>query len=125
MHSRRMYLMLKGLLPVSRLLLLCGVSVLIFSSGCGVTLGPVTERDILFVHYKGVAARVSSKTTAEVEIEKDGKVFTRKMRLDGFYVISPDMKDNGEPVMNKAEAVKRTSQEGGNWPIPTKAEATP
>ncbi len=122
MYWIRISSMLKALRQVRVWLMLFVILVVASISGCGIvpehlTLGPTTERDILFVHYKGVAARVCSKTTAEVEIEQNGKVFTRKLRLDGFYVISPDMKDDGQPVMKKAEA--------GSSTLLGKGEATP
>lgn len=70
-------------------------AVLLMLSGCTLspTIGPRVEDRIVFVKYKGVAARVSENKSVEVIVEKDGKVYKQKMDIGGFYVISPDMKE--------------------------------
>lgn len=80
-------------------------------SGCAVSLnpsiGPTVEKRITFVKYKGVAARVIENTTALVGVEKeDGTVDEMKMDIGGFYLISPDLKNDGTPKMGQPEAKK-------------------
>lgn len=87
--------------------LLASLLVLCSLSGCGIypTIGPVTEQRIVFVKYKGIAARVVENASVQVEVSDDaGKVTQKKMDVGGFYLISPDMKDDGKPVMNKGES---------------------
>src|SRR4029077_10239419 len=73
-------------------------------SGCGLSLnpsiGPTVEKRVTFVKYKGIAGRITEKTIALVGVQKeDGTVDEVKMDIGGFYVISPDMKDDGTPKM--------------------------
>jgi hypothetical protein len=65
-------------------------------SGCApsLTLGPKVEDRLVFIKHKGIAARVAEPLQAKLIVEKDGKTYTQKMDIGGFYVISPDEAEN-------------------------------
>lgn len=77
--------------------LLC-LSCLVLLSGCGLTLGPKTESNFLFIKHKGIAARVAEDVKVKCIVEKDGKVYEAKINLSGFYVISPDLKEEQKEI---------------------------
>jgi hypothetical protein len=63
-------------------------------SGCGeITLGPRTETNVIFVKHKGIAARVIENKTVKVKVEANGKTYTQKIDIGGFYIMSPDVAD--------------------------------
>lgn len=62
--------------------------------GCGLSVGPQVEQRIIFVKYQGVAARVMESKTVKVTVtDANGHTYVDKIDIAGFYVISPDMKD--------------------------------
>ena len=67
--------------------------------GCGLTLGPRVEERIIFVRHQGVAARVAESKEVEVIVEHEGKVYRDRVNIGGFYVISPDLKDEKKPSL--------------------------
>jgi len=70
------------------------LSVPLWLSGCGPSIGPRTEDHVVFIRHAGVAARVAESKRVKVVVEKDGKTYTDTLDLAGFYVISPDLKKN-------------------------------
>ena len=72
---------------------------LLVLSGC--TIGPKVKDRIVFVKAGGVAARVAKNLKAELIVEHDGQVYTETRDIGGFYIISPDLKEEKAPEKEK------------------------
>lgn len=74
-------------------------------SGCAATVGPQVKQEIIFVKHKGVAARVAKSVKVPLILEHDGKTYYEEKDIGGFWVISPDVKEENDKAV-KAETAK-------------------
>lgn len=71
---------------------------LLLLSGCNAAIGPKTEDHIIFIRHDGVAARAAENKKVLAIVEKDGKVYRQYIDVGGFYLISPDLKTDADPL---------------------------